>query len=68
MLIKQQKNEISTHTTQKLANKIDKLEDELRQYRGKAKEQKQMESKVNNQNNVIKNLGNQIKTFKMQKI
>ena len=27
-----------------------------------------METKVNNQNNVIKNLGNEIKNFKMQKI
>ena len=40
----------------------------MREYRGKAKEQKQMESKVNQQNNVIKNLGNEIKNFKLQKI
>jgi hypothetical protein len=40
----------------------------LREWRAKAKEQKQLEQRVSQQNQTIKTLGNDIKTFKLQKI
>jgi hypothetical protein len=51
-----------------LAQRIDHLEVELKEYRTKAKEQKQLEVKLQQQSNQIKTLGNEIKAFQIQKI
>lgn len=48
--------------------KIEGLEQELREWRAKAKEQRALESRVAQQSSTIKALGNDIKNFKMQKI
>lgn len=52
----------------KFFNKIENLENELRDYRKKAKDQKNMEKLVENQNHKIKDLAEEIKKFKMQKM
>ena len=65
-LLKQQRSEFNP--TAKLAQRIDHLEVELKEYRAKAKQQKHLEGKLQHQSNLIKTLGHEIKAFQMQKI
>lgn len=49
-------------------NKIDNLETELKEFRKKARDQKNMEKLVSNQSGKIKDLATEIKKFKVQKM
>jgi cytochrome c553 len=51
-----QKDESGVFEKNKFVNKIENLENELKDYRKKAKDQKNMEKLVENQNNRIKDL------------
>lgn len=59
---------MGTNEKNKFTNKIDNLETELKQFKKKAKEQKNMEKLVTNQSSKIKDLANEIKKFKVQKV
>lgn len=67
-LMKQKDESVGHNEKNKLVNKIDNLETQLKDYRKKAKEQKNLEKLVSNQSFKIKDLANQIKKFKVQKI
>lgn len=59
---------VGVNQKNKFINKIDNLQNELKDYKKKDREQKNLQKLVNNQNNKIKDLANQIKKFKMQKM
>ena len=66
--MKQKDESVGSNEKNKFMNKIDNLENELKDYRKKAKEQKNLEKLVSNQSSKIKDLANEIKKFKVQKI
>jgi cytochrome c553 len=63
-----QKDESGMVEKSKFVNKIENLEGELKEYRKKAKEQKNMERQVESQSSKIRDLAEEIKRFKMQKM
>ena len=63
-----QKDESGMVEKNRFMNKIDILEGELKDYRKKAKEQRNMEKNVESQSNRIRDLAEEIKKFKMQKM
>lgn len=63
-----QRDESGLVEKNKFVNKIENLESELKDYRKKAKEQLNMEKQVESQRHKIRDLGEEIKKFKMQKV
>lgn len=62
-----QKEEVSAGEKAKFASKIESLENELKDYRKKDKEQRRKERLMETQSNQIRDLGEEIKKFKVQK-
>lgn len=63
-----QKDDGSGAEKNRFATKIELLEGELKDYRKRVKDQKQMEKLVDNQNNKIRDLAEEIKKCKVQKV
>lgn len=59
---------VGSNEKNKFVNKIDNLETELKEFRKKARDQKNMEKLVSNQSGKIKDLATEIKKFKVQKM
>lgn len=63
-----QRDESGLVEKNKFVNKIENLEQELKDYRKKAREQMSMEKQVESQKHKIRDLGEEIKKFKVQKV
>lgn len=67
-LLKQKDDTLGSNEKNKFVSKIDGLENELKEYRKKVREQKTIEKQVSFQSSQIKDLADEIKKSKLQKI